>query len=86
MEPADDVPPVVEESGTTPTEPVIADLAVAREVEPHAAELEVAPEPIETVTVVLEIACVYVQSLMSSCRRRKILGTCLKRRPNSKNP
>lgn len=42
----------LKESEPTPAEPVIGDLDAAREVEPHAAELEVAPEPIETVTVV----------------------------------
>lgn len=40
----------------TSAEPVIVDLDAAKEVELHAAELEVAPEPIETVTVVLRAA------------------------------
>ena len=54
-------PPVAENDSpnkpkTTPAEPVIADLDSAKEVESHAAELEVAPEPIETVTAVLGAA------------------------------
>ena len=58
---ADNVPPVTEddfpkEPEPTPAVPVIVDLDAAKEVEPHAAELEVAPEPIETVTVVLRAA------------------------------
>lgn len=57
-----DVPPVTEDA--FPEEPglVIADLNAAKEVEPHAAELEVAPEPIEIVTMVLSVAfvCLFV--------------------------
>ena len=54
---ADDALPVGGDASSrepepTPVESVIADLDAAKEVEPHAAELEVAPEPIETVTVV----------------------------------
>lgn len=54
---ADDAPPFDEDAlprapEQTPVEPVIADLDAAKEVEPHAAELEVAPDPIETVSVV----------------------------------
>lgn len=59
---AGDIPSVTEdalpgESEPTPAELVIADLGTAKGVEPHAAELDVAPEPIETVTVVLSTAC-----------------------------
>lgn len=81
----DDVPPIIEESGPTPAEPVIVDLSAAKEVEPHAAELEVAPEPIETVTVVPDIPPVHVHSLMSSCRSKQSLNTYPKNRPMSKN-
>ena len=44
--------PSFDEGAFSHAEPVIADLDAAKEVEPHAAELEVAPDPIETVTVV----------------------------------
>lgn len=50
----DDVPPVG--ASHLEPEPVIADLDAAKEVEPHAAELEVAPEPTETVAKVLRVA------------------------------
>ena len=58
---ADDIPPITEEASPkepepTPAELAIVDLDAAKEVESHAAELEVAPEPIETVTVVLSAA------------------------------
>jgi hypothetical protein len=59
---ASDVPPIAEnafptEPESTTAELVIADLEAAKEAEPHAAELEVAPEPIEVVIVVLSAAC-----------------------------
>lgn len=65
-EPADDVPPFDEDafSGVpepTPAEPVITDLDAAKEVEPHAADLEVAPDPIETVIAVGDDGCVLVR-------------------------
>lgn len=56
---ADDAPPVTEdalEPEPIPTEPIIIDLDKAKTVEPHAGELEVAPEPIEIATVVLSAA------------------------------
>ena len=66
-ESADDVPSIAEgtlskEPESTPAEPVIADLDAAREVEPHAAELGVAPELIEIVTVVpvLQLMCFFI--------------------------
>ena len=46
----------VEEETPAPAELVIADLDAAKEVEPHAADLEVAPEPVETIVVVLSPA------------------------------
>ena len=56
---SDGVPPVTD--GTSESEPDIAYLDAAKEVEPRAAELEVAPKPIETVTVVLSAAlCVSI--------------------------
>jgi len=52
----------VEETPAPAEELVIADLDAAKEVEPHAAELEVAPEPVETIAVVLSPArCVFVR-------------------------
>ena len=57
---ADDVPTATEDPSES--EPVIADLDAAKEVEPHATELEVAPEPIATVTAVLSAAPVSIHS------------------------
>lgn len=48
--------PFPKESEPTPTEPVIANLDAAKEVESHAAELEIAPEPMQTVISVLGFA------------------------------
>ena len=98
---ADDVPPVggdtfSREPEPTPAEPVIAGLDAAKEVEPHAAELEVAPDSIETVTVVPGIAlCVLVRDLPAPAdrgrsrecisrvsRRRKTRG-CARPHPGS---
>ena len=62
VETADDITPVTEDAFPEEPELVIADLDAAKEVEPHAAELEVAPEPIEIVTVVLGTAfCVLIR-------------------------
>lgn len=87
---ADDVPPVAEdtflqEPEPAPAEPVIADLDVAKEVESHAAKLEVAPGPIETTTVILSAAYACDHSwLIHSCRPRKIPNIDLKSQPRSK--
>lgn len=59
-EPVDDVPTATEDPSDS--KPVIADLGAAKEVEPHAAELEVAPESIATVTVVLSAAPASIHS------------------------
>jgi len=88
--PVEDVPPFDEDASTvpepTPAEPAIVDLDAAKEVEPHAAELEVAPGPIEAVIVVGRMAfCVYSR-LIGPRRPGEILNTHLKSRPTLENP
>ena len=51
----------VEEDTPAPAELVIVDLDAAKEVEPHAAELEVAPEPVETTVVLTAARCVFIR-------------------------
>ena len=88
---ADDVSPFDEDANSrvpepTPPEPVIADLDAAKEVEPHAAELEVAPDPIGTVTVVGWLCYRVYSQLIGPCRPGKIVTIHPKCRPTLEHP
>ena len=88
---ADDVPPFDEGAFSrapepTTAEPIIADLDAAKEVEPHAAELEIAPDPIETIAVVGGFVLWAYSWLTSTYSPRKIPRMYPKCRPMLKNP